>query len=1264
MAVANLCRNGTYSVGSATACTVCPSGFACPSTSQAVVTQCSTGTYSTGGQESCSICPAGMACDIYGVSIVPCAAGYYALEGAGVCTACRAGFSCPYTTIKYELPCTNGTYSLGGASSCTNCPPGSSCPSTSSAPQACASGTFSIGRQTSCTVCLAGYSCSSTTSNVMTPCASGYYSLAGSAGCTYCPSGYYCATRSSAPIICPAGSFSAGGQIICTVASPGYFVPNSGLSLQFICGTGYYSNGGASSCTLCNPGYMCPSGSTEPSPSGSECPVGGFCNPANTFTPCQVGTYGVVTAGTSYAQACTACDPGFVCPATGLTLATRTVCPAGGYCPGGSSAMTPCPSGTFSTRTGQISISTCDPCPIGTYCLNQGTVSGTSCPANYYCPEGTSNFQNYPCPAGTYGTTTGLYSASQCTNCTSGFFCPGGRSPIACSAGTYNPYFGGASNSSCMTCEPGYACPDTGMVAMTVPCSPGYYCLAGTTNSRQYACPAGTYSDATNLVSQSGCTQCPAGYTCGIATTTATLSPCRASFYCPAGTSSGNDIACPAGRYSSSTLLKASSECSICPAGSFCSGGQTAVSGICRRGYYCPIGSTVGTQNACPAGTFSNSTGLYASTQCSSCLAGFFCPLASTSMSSCSAGTYSPNNGTTSSAGCLSCPAGYRCAASTSIPVACGVGFYSASGASSCTQCPAGYYCGANATTNTAMLTGGGSWSNAADTAGRCFNGTFCPAGFSRAPDLLRDSCPKGSYCPVAAPSPIPCPAGRYNGLTGQDSLADCIYSPAGFYAIANSTAPNGLCSPGYYCPVSSTGPQEIPCPNRTYLPEYGGASVSDCSTCVAGGYCPLGSANPIACPRGYYCVTAVSKPLPCPPGTYGNATGLTKVQECTACDAGYYCDGYALTAPRGLCEKGFYCISGSNTSTPVNVIRLDSLNISDIGSICPRGSYCPQGAIRPVPCPSGTFNTRIGADSLVDCTSCSPGYYCEGVGNVKPTGFCLDGYYCTGNASLPTQFETQPGYISSAGASNQTACSPGTYNMQLRQTTCTRCPEGFFCPISGLATYIPYPCTAGHYCPPGTIDPVKCPAGTFSNAIGNVNVSQCTLCTPGYYCQSSGLTSETGECDAGYYCTIGSSSRIQPVVTSSGGPCPTGTYCLKGSSQPSLCPRGTYMSSTLNTGNRVYQGTNFFCDLCPNGKACDGIGLSAFSSVVSAGYWSVLGAPTATPACIHQNCTAMYGICPTGSACPANSTLPTICQPGTFQSEKGLGICNVSMKE
>ena len=82
-------------------------------------------------------------------------------------------------------------------------------------------------------------------------------------------------------------------------------------------------------------------------------------------------------------------------------------------------------------------------------------------------------------------------------------------------------------------------------------------------------------------------------------------------------------------------------------------------------------------------------------------------------------------------------------------------------------------------------------------------------------------------------------------------------------------------------------------------------------------------------------------------------------------------------------------------------------------------------------------------------------------------------------------------------------------------------CAPGHFCtlsaqsatPTDGVTGNI---CPAGRYCEAGSITGVGCPRGTFSNTQGLTNSSEYTQCTPGYFCGTTGLTSESGQCVAG----------------------------------------------------------------------------------------------------------------------------------------------------
>lgn len=268
---------------------------------------------------------------------------------------------------------------------------------------------------------------------------------------------------------------------------------------------------------------------------------------------------------------------------------------------------------------------------------------------------------------------------------------------------------------------------------------------------------------------------------------------------------------------------------------------------------------------------------------------------------------------------------------------------------------------------------GSGDWDTSFNLAGLCFNGTLCGPRMMRPPDLTRDACPAGFYCPPGATAARSCPSGTYNSQTGSDSMSDCQVTPAGYYSIENATAVTGLCAPGHYCPAGSTGDSEVPCPSRHYRLEHGAGSQRECSLCVAGGYCQLGSVAPVVCPEGFFCPTGVSDPEPCGQGTFGNTTGLRASTDCTQCSPGMYCDGYGLTEPHGPCDPGYFCLFGSNSSTPRSLYSGFGLPNADE---CPVGYYCPLATATPIPCPAGYYGPVVSATSIADCLG-KPQYTC-----------------------------------------------------------------------------------------------------------------------------------------------------------------------------------------------------------------------------------------------------------------------------------------------
>ena len=151
---------------------------------------------------------------------------------------------------------------------------------------------------------------------------------------------------------------------------------------------------------------------------------------------------------------------------------------------------------------------------------------------------------------------------------------------------------------------------------------------------------------------------------------------------------------------------------------------------------------------------------------------------------------------------------------------------------------------------------------------------------------------------------------------------------------------------------------------------------------------------------------------------------------------------------------------------------------------------------------------------------------------------------------------------------------------------------------MAGSDNGTPDICPVGHHCPQGSPAGVPCSAGTLTNTEGLTSQAECEQCTPGYYCNDTGmcnvyvcisssglfgkylltqwfdagLTAAVDLCDAGFYCP-GGDDVANPVDT----PCPIGLHCPVGTSVPVPCVAGTYANYS--------QGDS--CETCPAGYYC-----------------------------------------------------------------------------
>jgi hypothetical protein len=284
---------------------------------------------------------------------------------------------------------------------------------------------------------------------------------------------------------------------------------------------------------------------------------------------------------------------------------------------------------------------------------------------------------------------------------------------------------------------------------------------------------------------------------------------------------------------------------------------------------------------------------------------------------------------------------------------------------------------------------------------------------------------------------------------------------------------------------------------------------MSECKVCPAGKYCSRGCEVPVPCPRGDYClkgddIVRLGTTVPCPVGTFGSREGLSNENECTDCNAGYYCDKEGQSNVTDLCAAGYWCKKKAVIATPSS---------GDNFGPCPSGGYfCEAGSTVPQRCPVGTY-AKPGRDKLQsagECDKCTAGSYCAYGNQTKPTGKCAPGYYCKKGSPVrqPTNDtfggKCFKGHYCPEGTSWPTPCPAGKYNYEPGREACLDCPPGFFCLVN---TTSPEECLVGYYCPLGTktrkANP--CPTGTFNNLTSRNSSSDCEPCTPGSYCATKG---------------------------------------------------------------------------------------------------------------------------------------------------------------
>ena len=762
----------------------------------------------------------------------------------------------------------------------------------------------------------------------------------------------------------------------------------------------------------CTAGYYCPKGST--SPTERECGGEGFFCPEGSPAPIPAGAgrHTVFEMITSYGseaylidQAINASEPmgennyytsphthynttimvsndtltggnityanvtwGFVNefgePLRPTTRTFDVMCQYGHYCHLG--VMHPCPVGRYGDRRGLATVECSDSCVAGEYCPS-GSVTPTVCEKGYYCPDGKLRV---PCPPGSYGARTGLLDR-------------------ACSG----------------------------------KCKAGYYCLAGSTNSTQEICPAGKYGASSGLQSAECSGECEPGYYCPDGSTNATVHACGdPSVFCPGGSGEPQQVRRVPGHYTyggEDSLRQAERVCEAgfycldgvrhsCPRGTY--GAEEGLydtelvgildgvitggfhrysgydghesgyicSGLCDRGYYCPVNSSSPQQIQCPPGRYGSDLGSVDEHCTADCPLGHYCPAGTADPIKCPSGTYGNTTGLTSASCSNECW----------------------EGGCSLNRCQEGFYCPEGSVHARQYQCGGAKY--------------FCPTGSSE-PSLVKEGfytigpfptenartrvdqkeCPVGHYCKWGLK--IPCPQGTYGSTTGLSSEAcdgECPlghFCPPGSYNATQHRCPagryggklglfnsacSGVCFQGYHCPEASVTPYEVECGVRTsanrtdsdifnrvgddtgflnlFMPvdgvenveeiDFSGASIAPNPDMVR---------YQIIEPNSVFCPEGSASPLPVLPGYYSIGQNKTTRYDQVVCPMGAYCvKGVIYDCPAGRYGRAE---------------RLDSANCT---GPCAPGHYCPRGSTsrHERPCPIGRYGATEGLrDSL--CT-------------------------------------------------------------------------------------------------------------------------------------------------------------------------------------------------------------------------------------------------------------------------------------------------------
>jgi hypothetical protein len=192
----------------------------------------------------------------------------------------------------------------------------------------------------------------------------------------------------------------------------------------------------------------------------------------------------------------------------------------------------------------------------------------------------------------------------------------------------------------------------------------------------------------------------------------------------------------------------------LCPAGFTCGEASTVAPAICPKAHFCPEGTSVA--QLCQQGTYSNATGLHSAAACTPTDAGHYATAGSTQPAPCVVGTAQPSMGMGS---CVKCGTGtFQDKEGRSSCSICGAGSYSAN-VLSCEVCQVGEFCLEGSVVGTPCPIGSTTEGRGAKSSNECGCpvGTYAAAGDELSCTPCSDNmlCTRTSLTLAAVPLPI-----------------------------------------------------------------------------------------------------------------------------------------------------------------------------------------------------------------------------------------------------------------------------------------------------------------------------------------------------------------------------------------------------------------------------------------------------------------------------------------------------------------------------